>query len=101
MFECRTGLDPVLKLGLLVVWRVVLRLFGEKKTKIIKEVIFYELQNNSTVTVIFRWSGALHMMQKWHCDAPALRSVHTLFHMHYFTPYFTPSHLALFFVTVK
>ena len=34
MFECRTGLDPVFQLGLLVVWGVVLRLFGEKKTKI-------------------------------------------------------------------
>ena len=33
MFECRTGLDPVFQLGLLVVWGVVLRLFGEKKTK--------------------------------------------------------------------
>ena len=27
--------DPVFQLGLLVVWGVVLRLFGEKKTKII------------------------------------------------------------------
>ena len=36
MFECRTGLDPVFQLGLLVVWGVVLRLFGEKKTKINK-----------------------------------------------------------------
>ena len=39
MFECRTGLDPVFQLGLLVVWGVVLRLFGEKKTKIYMSVV--------------------------------------------------------------
>ena len=33
MFECGTGLDSVFQLGLLVVWGVVLRLFGEKRLK--------------------------------------------------------------------
>ena len=41
----------------------------------LREVINYGLLNNSIVTVIFRWSDALHMMQESNFYAPALRMV--------------------------